>query len=349
MRLFLCDCSTQHKMNMEEPSESNTCNSGESNVSDELNKIEEFAHKRELIDWWYFGGIFEKNQTPISEWTFISNFVMARGFVDNLVCILVPPHEEQEPIDLSGWGLKAGCIRASSKELNVTCQTNNWVKGGYPHWHLHLERTKENHNYVIDLQFQAQVASNFRVYAFQKSYLNHFAVFRQRMEGSIKIDDEIYPVTGISYYEQMNGFIDPKSSRGWYWYCVPVTEAKDLSINIALGVSPTNQIFHRFVYFTEDGEHFGQFLNYEFEIMEERSFNDVTYPFKFRITEENEDGKLDAIVTRTSNPSQKMHHTPFGTVAFITGNANISGKITWMGKSYNLLGRSIGSSFLIVY
>lgn len=313
-----------------------------------LTKIDEFAHKNELIDWWYFGGILDRNNTRLSEWTLITNFVMARGFVDNLVCILVPPDENEASIDLSGWGLKAGCIKASNKELNVTCQTNNWVSGAYPEWYLHLERSKDTHKYIIDVKLKAEVDSNFRIYTIEKSKLGHFAVFRQRMNGNITIDDEKLPITGISYYEHMYGFIDPKSSRGWYWYCVPQTNSGELAINIALGVSPTNDIFHRFVYFTEDGKNFGEFLKYDFEILEERSFQHVKYPFRFRISEKNESGELKAIVTRAANPSQDMHKTPFGTVAFITGNAQVAGTIIWNGKTYDITGRSIGSNFLII-
>ena len=80
-------------------------------MADDLKKIDEFAHKGELIDWWYFGGILDKDSGKLSEWTFITNFVMARGFVDNLVCILVPPSEEDLPVDLSGWGLRRVALR----------------------------------------------------------------------------------------------------------------------------------------------------------------------------------------------------------------------------------------------
>ncbi|NVM52409.1 MAG: hypothetical protein HWN66_01815 [Candidatus Helarchaeota archaeon] len=317
--------------------------------NEDLKKIDEFAHKGELLDWWYYGGLLDKNDTKISEWTLIVNFVIARGFVDNLLCILVPPDENESPIDLSGWGLKAGCITASEKELNVTCQTNNWVTGGYPEWHLHMERSKDNHNYVIDVTYEAEVDSNYRIYAIDKSKLNHFAVFRQRMTGTLKIDEDEFPISGVSYYEQMSGFIDPKASRGWYWYCIPQTKTGELSMNIALGVSPTDEIFHRFVYFTEDGKNFGEFLNYDFEILEERVFDDIRYPYKFRIHEKNENGEIEAVITRASNPSQDMHNTPFGTVVFITGNAQVVGKMEWKGKKYDIAGRSIGSNFLIVY
>ncbi len=316
---------------------------------DDLKKIDEFAHKNELIEWWYFGGLLDKNETKLSEWTLITNFVMARGFVDNLVCILVPPNETESPIDLSGWRLKAGCIKASDKELNVICQTNNWVKGAYPEWHLYMERSKDGHTYLIDVNFKAEVDSNFRIYSIGKSRLGHFAVFRQHMTGTITIDNEKFPVSGGSYYEHMYGFIDPKSSRGWYWYCVPRTNKGDLSINIALGVSPTDEIFHKFVYFTEDGKNFGEFLNYNFEILETKSYQDITYPFKFRISEKNENGELDATITRALNPCQDLHQTPLGTVAFITGNAKVVGTIVWKGKEYDITGRSIGSNFLIVY
>ncbi|HUY00212.1 MAG TPA: hypothetical protein VMV49_11695 [Candidatus Deferrimicrobium sp.] len=316
-------------------------------LTEDLNKIDEFAHKGELIDWWYFGGLLDKNDTKVSEWTIITNFVMARGFVDNLVCILIPP--DKEPIDLSGWGLKAGCITAADNKLNVVCQTNNWVTGAYPNWNLHMERTKDGHNYIIDIQFQAEVDSNFRVYAIGKSKLGHFAVFRQRMNGKLTIDKDSFDISGVAYYEHMYGFIDPKSSRGWFWYCIPQTKAGNLSINIALGVSPQNEIFHKFVYFTEDGKNFGEFLNYNFEILEERSFEGVKYPFKFRIHEKNELGALEAVVTRTSNPNQAMHNTPFGKIAFITGNAHVTGTIEWKGKKFDIDSRSIGSNFLIIY
>ena len=246
-------------------------------------------------------------------------------------------------------GFKAGCIKAASKELNVSCQTNNWLTGGFPEWHLHLERMKDGRNYLIDVIFTAEVDSNLRIYAIDKSRLQHFAVFRQRMKGTISIDGEEFPVSGVSYYEQMSGFIDPKSSKGWYWYCVPLTASGELSINVALGVNPKDEIFHRFVYFTENGEDFGEFLNYSFEVLEEGSFNDIKYPYKFRISEKSESGELEAIIMRTSNPAQDMHQTPFGTVAFITGNAKVTGKIVWHGKEYDITGRSIGSNFLIVY
>ncbi len=318
-------------------------------TGDALKKIDEFAHKNELIDWWYEGCLFDKCDHKLSDWTFISNFVVARGFVDNMVCILVPPDETEPAIDLSGWGLKAGCIKTSTKELNVTCQTNNWMTGGYPTWRLHLERSKEGHNYMIDLAFKAEVDSNFRRYEIEKSHLNHFACFRQLATGTIAIDDEILPVSGVAYYEMMSGFIDPKSSRGWYWYCVPQTNSGELAMNIALGVSPNDEIFHRFVYFTENGKHFGEFLHYDFEILEERDFQGIKYPFKFSIHEENEAGAIDTTITRATNPSQGLHHTPFGTVAFITGNAHLTGTIRWHNKEYDITGRSIGSNFLIIY
>jgi hypothetical protein len=313
----------------------------------ELSKIDEFAHKGELIDWWYFGALFDKTKTKISEWTFISNFVIARGFVDNLVCILIPPNKD--PIDLSGWGLKAGSIKAASNELNVTCQTNNWVTGAYPEWHLHMERTREGHNYGIDLQFKAEVNSNFRIYAIEKSHLGHFAVFRLRVKGTLTIDSEIFNASGVSYYEHMYGFIDPRSSKGWYWYCMPQTKMGNLSMNIALGVSPNDNIFHRFVYFTENGKDFGEFLNYRFEILEYQSFQGIKYPYKFRINERNDTGTIEAVITRTSNPSQGFHVTPFGNVIFITGRAVTNGHIEWKGKKYDITGKSIGSNFLIVY
>jgi len=316
-------------------------------MAEDLSKIDEFAHKNELIDWWYFGALLDKTNTGLSEWTFIANFVMARGFVDNLVCILIPPNEE--PIDLSGWGLKAGCIKAADQELKVTCQKNNWVIGAYPEWHLHMERSKDNHDYSIDMKFNAEVNSNFRIYSIEKSRLGHFAVFRQRMKGKITIDGEVFNVAGRAYYEHMYGFIDPKSSRGWYWYCMPQTKKGNLSMNIALGVSPNDEIFHRFVYFTENGRDFGEFLNYKFEILEERTFGEVKYPYKFYLSERNENGKLKAIITRTSNPSAGIHNTPFGKITFITGNAIINGKLEWKGEKYDIAGKSIGSNFLIMY
>ena len=70
---------------------------------------------------------------------------------------------------------------------------------------------------------------------------------------------------------------------------------------------------------------------------------------KFRLSETNVDGSIEAILTRASNPAQDMHKTPFGTVAFITGNAHIEGKIEWKGKEFDITGCSIGSSFLIIY
>ena len=316
-------------------------------MNNELNRIDEFAHKKDLIDWWYFGALLDKTDTKISEWTFISNFVIARGFVDNLVCILIPPNES--PIDLSGWGLKAGSIKAKTKELNVTCQNNNWVTGGYPEWHVHMEQSKDKHAYIIDLKFKAEVDSNWRRYEKDTSYLNHFAVFRQRVSGTLIIDGESFDVSGVAYYEQMSGFIDPKVSRGWYWYCVPQTYAGDISMNIALGMTPEDEIYHQFIYFTEDGKEFVEFLNFKFEVLEEKSFKNVNYPFKFRVSEKNENGEIEAIVTRASNPTQDMHDTPFGTVAFITGIAHVEGKIVWKGKEYNISGRSIGSNFLIVF
>ncbi len=316
---------------------------------DNLKKIAEFADKKELINWWYEGCLFDKSNNRLSEWTFISNFVVARGFVDNMVCILVPPDEKEPAIDLSGWGLKAGCIKTSNKELNVTCQTNNGMTGGYPEWKVHLERSKEEHNYIIDLTFKAEVDSNFRRYEIDKSHLNHFACFRQRANGTITVDGETFPVSGVAYYEMMSGFIDPKASRGWYWYCIPQTNSGELAINLALGVTPTDEIFHRFVYFTENGKDFGEFLNYDFKVLEERMFNDIKYPYRFKISEKNENGAIEAIVTRATNPAQDMHHTPFGTVAFITGNAKVTGTIEWKGKDYDISGRSIGSSFLIIY
>ena len=318
-------------------------------TGDDLKKIVEFANKKELINWWYEGCLFDKSDNKMSEWTFISNFVVAHGFVDNMVCILVPPDESDPSIDLSSWGLKAGCIKTSDKELNVTCQTNNWMTGGYPEWKVHLERSKDEHNYIIDLTFRAEVDSNFRRYEIEKSHLDHFACFKQRASGTVTIDGEVFPVSGNAYYEMMSGFIDPKASRGWYWYCIPRTDSGELAINIALGLTPKDEIFHRFIYFTEDGKNFGEFLKYDFEILEERDYQGIKYPFKLKISEKNENGELNAVITRATNPAQDMHQTPFGTVAFITGNAHVVGKIVWKGKEYDIKGRSIGSNFLIIY
>ena len=78
-------------------------------------------------------------------------------------------------------------------------------------------------------------------------------------------------------------------------------------------------------------------------------FNDIKYPYRFKISEKNENGAIEAIVTRTTNPAQDMHHTAFGTIAFITGNANVTGTIKWKGSKYDIASRSIGSNFLIIY
>jgi hypothetical protein len=100
---------------------------------------------------------------------------------------------------------------------------------------------------------------------------------------------------------------------------------------------------------TEDGKNYNEFVNYSFEIEEERELEGNRYPHRFRLQEEKKEGKLDVRIIRAENPFARVHSTPFAKIAFVSGSARMEGKMTWKGKTYDLAGPSLGSAFLIVY
>lgn len=312
---------------------------------EDIHRIDEGSHMDEVIEWWYFNAIFDQN-CDLPGWSLIQPFTLARGLMENIHFVLIPPGKPVH--DLSWYELPAGSIETSEKDVNVRFG-KNFIRGKYPRWSTHMEKEWEGKKYALDLEYHSQVDSQFRIYQSGNSRLNHFAVFRYGVEGVVTLAGKKHKVTGVGYHEHMFGLIDPASSRGWIWYCVPRTQKEGLAINLALGVAPDDSIFHKFFYFTEDGKNYNEFVNYSFEIEEERELEGNRYPHRFRLREEKKEGKLDVRIIRAENPFARVHQSPFAKIAFVSGSARMEGRMTWKGKSYDLAGPSLGSAFLIVY
>lgn len=305
--------------------------------------IDEGGHPDQPVEWWYYNTIISAPGTPVDGWVAVTILTSFRNVIETVHGLLVPM--DGETIDLSGYGLAPNSIKYSGKDVDVSWNKNR-CRGKYPNWEVHFEGAYNNKNYGVDLDLTADMNSNAFTYKFDNTTLNHFVVFRNKTKGKITIDKNVYPVTGIGYYEHFYGFLDVMNASGWHWYWCPVGGPEKLVINLGLGVMRDNTVPISFLHCSTDGENLYQFEQYDFKAEKQGDIGGIKYPMVLRLEQKKTDCEMLVTVTRTPSCYSKLNDSPFGKAAFVTGNAGLEGYLKFMGKKYDIKGRAWGSSML---
>ena len=319
-----------------------------------LTEKDEGLHK-DLIEWYYIGGIFNENSGKYSNWAFISTYLIARGSREFNSMWLFSPDSEQV-YDIGYMNLKPRSIKGSKKRVDVSYENKSHLKGFYPDYRYYFESLEPKH--IFDLQFTADAEPRWVtkkneqdkkiIKGIKNSYLCHYFVPRVLLEG--KINDTV--VEGYGYWEHSRGFVDPLELSGWIWIGVPRAEGKDkgLCINIAstfnLDGTPQNQM----LYFTENGKDYECFYEYKFNILKSDTFiEDISYWTELQVKGEDGKNNIDIVLTRLPN-TYKIDDVREGSTMkgrFITGPCSCKGTLVWNNKKYSVNGVAIGSSMFL--
>src|SRR5207237_340195 len=104
----------------------------------------------------------------------------------------------------------------------------------------------------------------------------------------------------------------------WYWSPGEAGGAPAVQfagIDVVTGVKEPGLIS-----LTHDGETFMHFTACDVETLEEREYQGITYAHKVRVTDRNEHGELDVVITRDGGANQGVLNDPGRpTVFFRTG------------------------------
>ncbi|MHA1299987.1 MAG: hypothetical protein ACTSO9_11255 [Candidatus Helarchaeota archaeon] len=324
-----------------------------------LTEEDEGFHK-DLIEWYYLGGIFDENSGKFSNWLFITTYLIARGSREFNSMWLFPPEDKEQVYDIGYMNLKPRSVKGSRKRVDVGYK-NNFIQGYYPNYHFYFESLEPKH--ILNIKFEADTEPRWItkkneqdkkvIRGIKNSYLHHYFIPRVLLEGTITVKNKSYNVQGDGYWEHSRGFIDPLEIRGWIWIGIPRAEGKGkgLCINIAstfnLDGTPQNQV----LYFTENGKDYGNIYKYDFKIIETEKFvEDISYWTKIQLIGKEGNDKIELTFVRSPN-TYKIDAAREGSTMkgrFITGPCKCTGTLEWEDRKYKIRSIAIGSSMFLV-
>jgi hypothetical protein len=302
------------------------------------------------IEWWYANCLIESPGSPVDGCALIASFVRFRGALEEGRFVLISP-DTGTVLDFGTGRLTEGTMSTSSRVVDVAIGPN-YLRGPYPHYALHVENSSGLRGCSVDMSLQALSKPEELVHV--GSQFKHFGVFRLGVRGTIILDDHTHHFTGLGFFEHVYGELGWHQplrpgvvrSTGWNWYFSPAT-GPDEAIVEFWGFRTSDDPQPRpYVSVSLDGENFIRFTTGAVEVLEERELDGLSYPHRLRITDRNESGELDLVVTRRD----AAHHTSSKPgrstrLFFVTGLATFEGELCTGETVVRLDGRAFGSAY----
>lgn len=197
-----------------------------------------YAKIRTAREWWYFGAIFNDNNSELHNWTIAVSFNhMAHGDLlgtmkpDLLVVVLNGDNGESFGGMINKkryFGiLNTGTLIASSPGVNVQFE-DSWAEGEYPNWHIHAEDNDidKNHEIIIDLDYTTSSLPIWtigtRAFDKSKSSIANYLFIGCKVSGTVEIDGEKFIVNGTGHHEHSwsPNAVSKGLINGWDWFHV---------------------------------------------------------------------------------------------------------------------------------
>lgn len=306
------------------------------------------------VQWWYVNALLDAPGTPLDGLALVGVFSLFDGVVEEGRHLLLSP-DGGVFADFGTGPLRPGTIRANAHRLEVR-NGANYLTGTYPSYQLHLEGEATNGTYVVAaLSYAAQIAPEREGYV--DAQLKHFVVYRAEASGTISLGDREYPVRGIGYVEHLYGSLgwlepylgDPRPPvfiDGWNWYWSPAAGPDGLALQAGGTITEGRPL--PFVSVSADSKTFTHFTTGRFDVLETRNVEGVRYAHKFRIIDRTDDGAVELTYTRRDAAQRAVKRAPGGNkVVFVTGFAEIEGKVTLDGITHDVSGPAFGSVFTV--
>lgn len=304
------------------------------------------------VQWWYVNALLDAPGTPLEGLALVGVFSLFEGVVEEGRHLLVSP-DGGVFADFGTGPLRPGTIQSSTHRLEVR-NGANYLTGTFPSYELHLEGEATNGSFIAaTLSYSAQIAPEREGYV--DAQLKHFVVYRAEAAGSIALGDREYPVRGVGYVEHLYGTLGwlepflgdpdpPVFIDGWNWYWSPAAGPNGLAIQAGGTITEGQPM--PFVSVSADSDTFTHFTSWRFDVLEARTVEGVRYAHKFRITDRTDDGAVELIYTRRDAAQRAIKRAPGGNkVVFLTGFAEIEGKVTLGGVTHDVSGPAFGSVF----
>ena len=301
------------------------------------------------VQWWYVNALIEAPGTPIDGWALICTMLRFGSALEEGRFVLMPPQPGDQTIDFGTRRLPPGSLQASTESVDVRIGANS-LRGGYPELELDIAgTTRDGVACAAQLSYHAQLEPEQLTHL--DGQLRHFACYKLGAEGTITIDGASYQVRAVGFYERVYGSMGWDSEEGtvhtdgWNWYWSPAVGPEDLAVEVWSFFVEGEDQPDAYVAVT-DGETWHRFTSGVRTIEETREIHGVPYPHKIRVTDKNDAGELDLVITRRdidgrslTGPGRPLR------MYFITGFADFEGTARIGGREYQLNGQGFGSVY----
>ena len=269
-----------------------------------------FDQLRISREWWYFGAIFDDEESELKDWSVMVSFNhMARGDLigtakpDLLVVSLFGDNQEMfgGMINKKRYLgiLNQGTLIANSPGVKVEFE-DSWAEGVYPDWHVHAEDNDidNEHVIVIDLDYHSSSLPLWTIgtRAFDKSEssIANYLFSGLEVSGRVVIDGKSYQVKGTGHHEHSwtPHAVTKGSINGWDWFYMTLENGWNVYIS---NFYPTPQVitskstklnpYGSVIITTDNGETITELKNLDLNIVrsDNQIFPLVKMPVDFEI------------------------------------------------------------------